>query len=93
MKQVKDWKEPWKKKEPGARLSKRERYTKKLNEDQRAHMDAISTQKVTVTIHKNLLGTPGLFKSFTVRVKIPLNKTEIDERIRAAFPELPWSEN
>ena len=91
MKRVHDWEEPWKKKEPGSRLSERALNDQKAMNRQRAHMEKL--QKVTIICHKELLVLPGLFKSFTVKVKQPLRKDEIDQRMRVAFPELTWEES
>lgn len=90
MKNVKEWKEPWKKKEPGARLSKKAKESQEHFKKQRQRMERMHKQKVTIICHKALLLPPGLFKSFTVKVNIPLRKDEIDKRMAAAFPELPW---
>lgn len=89
---MKNWKgdEPWKKKEPGARLSKKDKARQEHFEAERRKMERIHSQKVKIICHKALLLPPGLFKSFTVRVNIPLRKAEIDKRMADAFPELEW---
>jgi len=92
MKQIKEWKEPWKRKEPGVRLSQKEKRHQSHYEQQRSHMEAVSTQKVKIYCNKNVFLPPGLFTSFTVKVKIPLRESEFMERMRAAFPELRWEE-
>lgn len=91
VKRMHDWEEPWKKKEPGSRLSQRALKDQKAMDRQRSQMEDI--QHVTIICHKELLVLPGLFKSFTVKVKQPLRKDEIDQRMRAAFPELTWEES
>lgn len=93
MKKLKDFEEPWKKKEPGARLSKKARESQNHFEMQRRKMERIHTQRVKIVCHKALLLPPGLYKSFTVRVNIPLRKAEIEKRMAAAFPECEWGES
>ena len=91
MQKIHKSKEPWKKKEPGARLSQKARRMKKLNELQRLQMDQRATQQIKIFCNKtSLFLPPGLFKSFTVKVKIPLRADEFSERMRKAFPELEW---
>ena len=90
--EIKKWKEPWKKKELGARLSKRALKDGKIMDQQRSKMKKAATQKIVFVCHKQL-AFPGLYKKFTVIAKIPLRKEEIDERMRAAFPELDWEES
>ena len=92
-KRLKDYEEPWKKKEPGARLSKKAQESEKHFDAQRKKMERIHSQKVKIICHKALLLPPGLFKSFTVKMNIPLRKDEIDKRMAAAFPELEWGES
>ena len=89
---MKKWKgnELWKRKEPGARLSNSAKKSQKHFEMQRKKMERIHNQKVKIICHKALLLPPGQFKSFTVKMNIPLRKDEIDKRMAAAFPELPW---
>lgn len=91
MKQVKEWKEPWKKKEPGARLSSRALKDQQICHKQREDME--KTQDVKVFCKRELFSQAGLFYSFTVSMKIPLRKEEIDERMKAAFPELIWRDS
>ena len=93
MKNLKDWEEAWKKKEPGARLSKKAKKSQAHFDMQREKMERIHTQKVKIICHKALLLPPGLFKSFTVKVNIPLRRDEIDKRMAAAFPECEWGES
>ncbi len=92
MEQVKKWKEPWKKKEFGARLSKKALKDQSIGAHQRLKMQRAVTQRIRIVCHKELL-LPGLFKSFVVKMKLPLRKDEIDERMKAAFPELSWEES
>ena len=87
---VKEWKEPWKKKEPRARLSKKALKNQRAIERQRSHTKRANTQRVIIYCNKNIFNMPGLFTSFTVKVKIPLRESEFNERMRAAFPELKW---
>ena len=90
---VKEWEEPWKKKEPGGRLSKKALKDQRVIERQSSHMEKVNTQKVRIYCNKNIFNMPGLFTSFTVKVKIPLREPEIMERMRTAFPELKWEES
>jgi len=85
-------KEPWKKKEPGARLSKKALKDQRAIERQSSHTERVNTQRVWIYCNKNIFSMPGLFTSFTVKVKIPLRESEIMERMKAAFPELKWEE-
>lgn len=85
-------KEPWKKKEPGARLSNKAVKDQKAIERQSSQMERRATQRVRIYCNKNIFNMPGLFTSFTVKVKIPLREPEIMERMKAAFPELKWEE-
>ena len=87
---VKEWKEPWKKKEPDARLSKKALKDQRSIERQSSHTKRVNTQRVRIYCNKNIFNMPGLFTSFTVKVKIPLREPEIMKRMRAAFPELKW---
>lgn len=92
MKRVHEWEEPWKKKEPGSRLSARALKDQKAMERQREDMDHNMIQHVVFVCHKELL-MPGLFKNFTVKMRIPLRYEEIRKRVIAAFPELHWEES
>lgn len=92
MKRVHEWDEPWKKKEPGSRLSSRAVKDQRAIEKQRHEMDLAATQHVVFVCHKELL-LPGLFKSFTVKIKNPLRYEEIKKRVMLAFPELHWEES
>lgn len=89
MNRLKDWEEPWKKKEPGGRLSKKAKESQEHFQKQREKMERIHTQKVTIICEKSLM-SPGLYKIFKVKLNIPLRKKEIDERMAAAFPECKW---
>lgn len=90
-----NWKgdEKWKKKEPGARLSKSAKESQEHFEKQREKMERKHTQKVKIICHNTLFRTPGLFNVFTVKLNIPLRKEEIDKRMAAAFPELKWGKS
>lgn len=92
MKRVKKSEEPWKKKEPGGRVSQRSAVQRAHSVMERAEMEESATQKVTIVINKSLLALPGQYYSFTVKMKNPLRKDEIDEKMKAAFPELEWEE-
>ena len=78
MQKIHKSKEPWKKKE--------DRFIKK----QSSHRERVNPQRVRIYCDKNIFNMPGLFTSFTVKVKIPLREPEIIERMKAAFPELKW---
>ena len=91
VKRVHEWDEPWKKKEKN-RLNEKKRVSQNLYDQQRELMEVSSTQHVRFTCHKELL-LPGLYRNFTVKVKIPLRYEEIKERVKAAFPELHWEES
>lgn len=90
---MKNWKgdEPWKNREPGARLSERAHRDQMAGESQRRQMEDAATQEVLIVLPKSLF-SPGQYKSFRVEMKLPLNKDEIDQRMRAAFPDLTWRE-
>ena len=92
MKRVKEWKEPWKKKEPNARLSNRALKDERIGKKQRSRMERLATLRVRITCHKSLFLMPGLFRSFNVQVSIPMRESEFMERMKAAFPELKWEE-
>ena len=91
MDNIKKWKEPWKKKEVGARLSERALRDQRAMQKQSEKMERAASQSVRIICH-DLMLFPGLFKTFTVKVRIPLRKAEIDERMKAAFPELKWGD-
>lgn len=93
MEKIHKSKEPWKKKEPKARLSKKALENQRAIERQRSHTERVNTQRVRIYCNKNIFNMPGLFTSFTVKVKIPLRESEIMERMRTAFPELKWEES
>lgn len=90
---VKKWKEPWKKKEPGGRLSKRAKRNQSEMDGQRAHMEAAARLKVKIFYNKNMFLPPGQFKSFTIRTNISFRVDEFEKRMAAAFPELKWGES
>ena len=92
---VKEWKEPWKKKEPKARLSSKTKENEWHFQKQREKMErkyGKQPQKVLIICNKNMLLPSGMFKSFTVKVRYPLSQKEFNEKMRAAFPELRWEE-
>lgn len=88
-KDIKKWKEPWKKKEFGARMSDKAHKDQRIMNTQSNEMKKAASQHVTIICHHQLL-FPGIFRTYTVKLKIPLRKEEIDERMKAAFPELKW---
>jgi len=55
--------------------------------------ERIHSQRVKIYCNKNLFLLPGLFTSFTVKLRIPMRESEFSERMRAAFPELKWEES
>ena len=80
--------EPWKTRDVRFQISQKERNQKDL---QRARVNNKLTQRVKIYCNKSsLFLPPGLFNSFTVKVKIPLRESEFAERMKAAFPELKW---
>ena len=89
MKRVHEWKEPWKKGEPGSRLSKKALKDQKNFNEQRVKMDRDSEQVVKVICNRHWF-LVGLFNSFTIKVKIPLTQTEFCDRMSAAFPNYTW---
>lgn len=90
LKKVYEWKsnEPWKKHEPGARLSQKDRALQEKSKHERLVMEKRSTQHVKVIFKDYLFGLPDLIHSFQVDLKIPLSTKEIMKRMGAAFPEL-----
>lgn len=92
MKQIHTWKEPWKRTEPGARLSDRQKVNDGKGVMERANMEEKARQKVKIICQDELLGVPGMFHRFEIRVKIPMRKKEIDERIKLAFPGFDFEE-
>jgi hypothetical protein len=92
MKKVKKYKEPWKKKEPGARGSMKTKVQKAHSVIERAKMEEAASQEVTIIINKSLLALPGQYKSFTVKLRNPMRKDEIDTRMKNAFPDYIWRE-
>lgn len=96
MKRIKEWKEPWKKREPGARLSDKTKESEWHFQKQRERMEkeyGKNPQKVVIICNKQILLPSGMFKSFTVKLRYPLTQEEFNERMRAAFPELKWEES
>jgi hypothetical protein len=81
----------WRRK--GSRLSKKAKESQEHFDMQRQKMERLHTQRVKIVCHKTLLLPPGLHKSFTVRLNIPLRKKDIDKRMAAAFPECEWGES
>lgn len=85
---IKEWKEPWKKKEPGMRRGISER--SKLDYLRLEMEQGKQPQQLKITCNKNLLLPVGLFKSFNVNLRYPLTQKQFKERMRVAFPELDW---
>jgi len=88
MKRVHEWKEPWKRKEAGSRVSTRQKVNEARNIMDRANTEDKAIQDVKVIFDKKLWGMPQQILSFKVELKIPLHSSEIMERMAAAFPEL-----
>lgn len=86
------WREPWKKKEPQNRLSEKEKTSMEKSVAERASMEKRSIQHVIVKFNKYLI-PKEMFYNFTVNMKIPLRRTEIIERMAAAFPDIPIEES
>ena len=87
------WKsnEPWKKHEPGARVSKKQKDTENRHKHQRSVMEKKSTQNVTVYPESNPLVDwlpKGYYKQFSVKLSIMVTEEEFLERMGNAFPEL-----
>lgn len=96
MKQIKKWKEPWKKKEPGSRLSSKNHESDWHFQKQREKMEreyGNNPQELKIVFNKSMFLPVGMFKSITLKVRYPLSEDEFNERIRAAFPELKWEES
>lgn len=87
-KNVKPWDDPWKKKEPDGRLSKKALKDQSLMNKQAAEMKRAATLNVVVECNVGLLVPLGLYKSFTVKVSQPMREKEIMDRMCKAFPEL-----
>jgi len=58
------------------------------NENLRLKAQNMLSQEVKIYPQKNLLLPPGLFKSFSVKLSIPLREDEFLNRMKLAFPEL-----
>ena len=97
MKNVHEWKEPWKRSEPGARTVERNKKLAKRGEisdsertaNERASMEKNASQFVKVYFDKYLTGMPQQIRSFRIELKNPLHYKEIMRRIGDAFPEVP----
>jgi hypothetical protein len=79
---------PWKwlSEEKDDKRKRRDVLAAKKEVDRRV-ADETNTQRVVIVCEKWLTGVPGQFKSFQVRLSIPLSQQEIDERMQKAFPE------
>lgn len=84
------WKsdEPWKKHEPGSRLTSKQKGLQNRSQNERAEMEQKSRQNVKVIFRDWGFGLPNLIKNFDVELSIPLTTEEIMKRMSAAFPEL-----
>lgn len=84
------WKsdEPWKQREPGARLNSKQRALQSKSQHERSVMERRSTQNVKVVFKDSLTGLPNVFHKFQIELEIPLSQKEIMERVHMAFPEL-----
>ncbi|MCJ7459209.1 MAG: hypothetical protein MUP17_09480 [candidate division Zixibacteria bacterium] len=92
---MKDWDQPWKKKEPGRRLSDKARALQEKSEQERTAMSQKATQLVKIIFHKKLWGLPNQFRGVALQFSQPLRMEEIRERMHSAFPELSvqWEED
>lgn len=90
----KKWDEPWRKKEPGGRLTEKRKLLQTKSQLERLQMKARATQIVKIVFHKKLWGVPGHFYGVSLEFKHPLGAQEIRRRIHMAFPELAnkWEE-
>ncbi len=88
MKRIHEWKEPWKRMEPGSRSSTRQKVNDARNIVEKANMEEKAIQDVKVVFDKKLWGMPQQILSYKVELKIPLHSSEIMQRMAAAFPEL-----
>ena len=86
MEQVHRWKsEPWQRKEPGSRLTAKQRALESKSQRERSQMENKSTQKAYVVFPKYLYSLDMRHK-FYVELNIPLRMEEIMERMQLAFP-------
>lgn len=92
IKQKRGIEEPWRRKEPGARLSKKTKLNQEKNIRERSLMEKRSVQNVKIIFTKKWtfsgFTTPKLFKGFGVKISVPMSRKEIMEKMRKAFPEL-----
>lgn len=90
MKTVHNWRsdEPWKKHEPGSRLTATEKKRQSRSQGERSAMEHKSKQNVKIVFKNWLFGLPAQIRAFEVELSIPLSTEEIMKRMGAAFPEL-----
>jgi hypothetical protein len=80
--------EPWKRKEPGARDSPRQRDLAFQNQLERTAMEMNSDQLICVIFPRLLTGgVPAKFHKISVRFKIPMARNQIMMMFKRAFPE------
>ena len=77
----------WRRKEPGARLSKKQKRLLAKSDFERAAMELRSTQNVRVIFSKKLWAV-HLVHSFHVSMKNPLSRDEVINKMMSAFPGL-----
>lgn len=84
------WKsdEPWKKHEPGSRLTSKQKAIHNKSENERSDMEKKSRQNVTIIFKDWLFGLPKQIRKFEVELSIPLTTEQIMKRMGDAFPEL-----
>ncbi len=81
------WEEPWKRKEPWARLTEKEKQHQLKSKEERAEMDLKSIQFVTIVFHKKLWHLDR-FSAVGLEFSIAMSREEIMERLHNAFPEV-----
>jgi len=91
---LKDWDQPWKKKEPGGRLNDKQRNLQEKSAQERMDMSQKATQHVKIVFFKTKLWKMSHFHGIGLEFSIPMRKEEIRDRIHQAFPELgiEWEE-
>lgn len=82
------WKsDPWQRKEPGSRMSQKQKFSQVRSERERAQME--NKQHVKVIFHRNwIFGLPDMLNKFQIEMKVPISHQEIMERMQKAFPNL-----
>lgn len=84
--------EPWRKNEPGARLTKKAHSLQDKSQREREAMENQSTQTIIIYPRKVGFGLiiPKRWKTFTVVCKPPILKEDFYERMQKAFPDCIW---